>query len=300
MRVRTHRSRLAHGLAALATLVLLATLVPAGPASAHHCTGGGQIDDRGGDVVAECHGATPGRPGSVDVSELWGSYCAAWVGGFLPGDGVEFVATDPLTVGDVEHLGFDPTGVYWWWNVTCFRDGEPVHMHEFAVEETPPVPPEVLRDIAAARLDPPAPAPVTSPPLGRPSFVGVATWLWLDPGAWVVVEESETRGFTTVTVRAAPVLATWTLGDEAVVTCWGPGVAWTSGLSEDATDCSHMFEHSSYGEPEGRFEASVTVTWEFEWWINTTYQGVFGTVDVASPFVVAVAEIQAVETGGQP
>ena len=70
------------------------------------------------------------------------------------------------------------------------------------------------------------------------------------------------------------------------------------GLSEDATDCSYVYEHSSYGEPDGRFEASVTVTWEFEWWINDSYQGVFGTVDLAAPFGVAVGEIQAVETGG--
>ena len=42
----------------------------------------------------------------------------------------------------------------------------------------------------------------------------------------------------------------------------------------------------------------MTVTWEFEWWINDSYQGVFGTVDLAAPFGVAVGEIQAVETGG--
>ena len=50
--------------------------------------------------------------------------------------------------------------------------------------------------------------------------------------------------------------------------------------------------------PEGRFEASVMVTWEFEWWINDVYQTMFGTVDVSTSFGVAVAEIQAVETGG--
>jgi hypothetical protein len=42
----------------------------------------------------------------------------------------------------------------------------------------------------------------------------------------------------------------------------------------------------------------VTVSWQFEWWINDVYQGVFGTVDVPAGFGVAVAEIQAVETGG--
>jgi hypothetical protein len=78
----------------------------------------------------------------------------------------------------------------------------------------------------------------------------------------------------------------------------GPGIVWTSGALEDATDCSYTYDHSSYGKPEGRFKASVTVTWEFEWWINDVYQGVFGTVDLSAAFAVAVGEIQAVETGG--
>ena len=32
-----------------------------------------------------------------------------------------------LSPGDVENLGFDPTGEYWWWNVTCWRDGGAAH-----------------------------------------------------------------------------------------------------------------------------------------------------------------------------
>jgi hypothetical protein len=40
-----------------------------------------------------------------------------------PGDEIEFYRTDQLTPEDVEHLGFDSTGEYWWWNVTCWRDG---------------------------------------------------------------------------------------------------------------------------------------------------------------------------------
>ena len=163
---------------------------------------------------------------------------------------------------------------------------------------TPPVPPEVMRDVAAARLEPPSPDPETNPSLTSQAFVRVPTWLWLDPASWLPIEASETRGLSTVTVRATPTHARWVMGDGGGITCVGPGVAWTSGASEDATDCSYTYEHSSYGEPEGRFEASVTVTWEFEWWINDVYQGVFGTVDLAAPFGVAVGEIQAVETGG--
>jgi len=32
--------------------------------------------------------------------------------------------------------------------------------------------------------------------------------------------------------------------------------------------------------------------------VNDVYQGSFGTVEASTPFTVAVAEIQAVETGG--
>ena len=298
MRIRTHRPRTAVRLIVATAVFGSAILLLAAPASANHCIGEGGIRDRGGDVVAECHGQTPGRPGGRTVHETWNIYCAAAVGEYQDGDEVEFYATDQLTPGDVEYLGFDPTGEYWWWNVTCWRDGEPAYSYEFAVEVSPPVPPEAIRDVAAARLEPAPPDPETSPPLARQTFVQVPTWLWLDPATWAPLEVTETRGLTTVTVRATPTQARWVMGDGGEVTCLGPGVAWVSGASEDDTDCTYTYLHSSYGQPGGRFEASVTVTWEFEWWINDVYQGTFGTVDVSTSFVVAVAEIQAVETGG--
>ena len=297
MRVCTHRPRTAVRLIVAATAIGSAMLLMAAPASANHCSGEGDIYQGGGDVVAECHGQTPGQPGSRTVHETWDIYCAAAVGEFQEGDEVDFHPTDQFSPGDVEFLGFDPTGEYWWWNVSCWRVGVPVYSYEFAVEVSPPVAPEVIRDVAAARLEPPAPVPVTSPPLSRQTFVRVPTWLWLDAATWVPIEVSETRGLTTVTVRATPTHVRWLMGDGAV-TCFGPGVVWVSGLSEEDTDCSYTYVHSSYGEPEGRFEASVAVTWEFEWWINDIYQGTFGTADVLTPFVVAVGEIQAVETGG--
>ena len=298
MRVRTYRPWTSVHLILTVAMFGATVLLQAAPALANHCSGEGDIYQGGGEVVAECHGQTPGQPGTWTVHETWDIYCAAAVGDYQEGDEVEFYATDQLSPGDVEHLGFDPTGEYWWWNVTCWRNGEPVHSHEFAVEVTPPVPPEAIRDVAAARLEPPPPDPETSPPLARQTFVAVPTWLWLDPASWSPIEVSETRGLTTVTVRATPTHARWVMGDGGGVTCSGPGVVWRSGASEDETDCSYTYEHSSYGEPEGRFAASVTVTWEFEWWINDVYQGVFGTVDLSTPFGVAVAEIQAVETGG--
>ncbi len=298
MRIRTHRPRTPVRLITVVALVAAALSMLAVPASAQHCTGEGDIYQGGGQVVAECHGRTPGQPGSGSVHQLWDIYCARRAGEYREGDEVELYPSDPLFESDVAHLGFDPTGEYWWWGVICWRDGEVVHSYEFAVEVTPPVPPEVIRDEAAARLEPPAPVPETSPPLARQAFVQVPTWLWLDPASWEPLEASETGGLTTVTVRATPTHARWVMGDGGGVTCLGSGVVWVSGLSEDDTDCSYTYLHSSYGEPEGRFSAQVTVSWEFEWWINDAYQGVFGTLDLSTPFVVAVGEIQAVETGG--
>jgi len=298
MRIRTNRSRTSLRLITVVAFATATLAMLAAPASAHHCTGEGAIYQGGGQVVAECHGQTPGQPGSGSVHETWDRYCATGAGEYREGDEVELYSVDPLSEGDVAYLGLDPTGEYWWWGVICWRDGEAVDSYEFTVEVTAPVPPEAIRDVAAARIQPPPPVPATSPPLARQAVVRVPTWLWLDPASWEPLEASASRGLTTVMVRATPTHARWVMGDGGGVTCHGPGVEWTSGLSEHDTDCSYTYLHSSYGRPGGRFPAEVTVTWQFEWWINDVYQGVFGTLDRSTPFAVAVGEIQAVETGG--
>ena len=297
MRVRTHRSRTAVRLIVAAALIAATMTIAVVPAWADHCSGDGSIRDRGGEVVGECHAVSQEQLGSRSVHELWDTYCSD-AGPYEEGDEVTFSEVAPVDPDEIEMFGLDPTGEYVWYDIICWRDGRGDVEIQIIVEVTPAVPPAAIRDIAAARLEPPPPNPETSPPLAEEAFVQVPTWLWLDSAYWSPVEVSETRGVTTVTVRATPTHARWEMGDEGGVTCWGPGVAWTSGAAEDATDCSYTYRHSSYGEPGGRFDASVTVTWEFEWWINDVYRGVFGTVDLSSGFEVAVAEIQAVETGG--
>lgn len=297
MRIRSYRARLAVGVVVgIAVVALL--FAPAFPALAGHCSGSGAVGDRGGEVVGECHGGDSGGSGSGAASDTWDAHCASEAGSYQQGDTVDFVRVEPLTEGDVDHLGLDPSGVYWWWNVVCLRGGEAVFQREILVEESVAVAPEVVRDRARARIDPSAPAPASSPPLSGPTYVNVPTWLWLDEADWTPLEVSETQGLVTVTVRATPTQAAWDMGDGEVVVCDGPGTVWEAGLPETATDCSYTYAHSSYGEAEGRFDGSVTVTWEFEWWINGVYQGGFGSVDLSSGFEVAVGEIQAVETGG--
>lgn len=297
MRVRANRSRAALRLIGGVVFALVPLLIAA-PALADHCSGSGSIDDDGGSVIGECHGESSGGSGSGGSSGAWEARCAAPVGPYREGDTVEFYWTEPLTEDEVIQIGLDPTVVYWWVSIVCVRDGAPAATNEIVVEENPTVSPEVIRDRATARIEPPAPAPASSPPLAQPTYVNVPTWLWVDSTYWSPIEVTETEGLVTVTVRAAPARATWDMGEGNAVACDGPGLEWQIGLPEDATDCSHTYRHSSYGMPGGRFEASVTVTWAYEWWINGAYQGEFGSVDATSGFEVAVGEIQAVETGG--
>ena len=63
MRTRTHRPRTAVRLAVAVALIGSAMVLAAVPAFADHCSGEGDIRDRGGDVVAECHVVIPGQPG---------------------------------------------------------------------------------------------------------------------------------------------------------------------------------------------------------------------------------------------
>jgi hypothetical protein len=297
MRVRANGSRAAFRLIGGLALALVPLLVAA-PALADHCDGSGSIRDNGGEVVGECHEESSGGSESGGSADVWEAHCASTVGPFQDGDSVDFVRQEPLTAGEVEHLALDPSGVYWWWNIVCVRNGTAVAMREIVVEETETAPPEVIRDRVGARIEPPAPVPASSPPLEDPTYVNVPTWLWLDPGYWAPIEETETEGLVTVMVRATPTRATWDMGDGNTVACDGPGLEWQVGLPEEATDCSHTYGSSSYGLSEGTFEASVTVAWNYEWWINGVFQGEFGAVDAASGFEVAVGEIQAVETGG--
>lgn len=297
MRVRTNGARVALRLIVTLALVLPAVTLPGASAYANHCSGDNRIDERGGEVDAECHGEDPGGSGSSTMEELWARYCTD-AGPYRPGDEVGFYEVAPVSPEHVEAVGLDPTGEYVWYDVICWRDGREAAEVQIIVEVTPGVAPEVIRDQVAARLEPPPPVPVTSPPLERHAVVRIPTWLWLDAGYWAPLEVSETRGVVTVTVRATPTQASWVMGDGGEVTCLGPGVEWRSGLSEDDTDCSYTYLHSSYGLEDGRFDVSVTVVWEFEWWLNGVYQGSFGTVGVSTDFALAVGEIQAIETKG--
>lgn len=163
---------------------------------------------------------------------------------------------------------------------------------------------EGVRDEARTRLTPPLPVPNVSP---GEAVVKLPTWLWVDDVTWQPVSASASQGAVSVRVEARPVSVTWELVEGTKV-CTGPGIPWSEEAAaayetqpadsrgQGNPACTFTFQHSSTVAPDGVYHASVTVTWEFAWWLNGDARGVFGTVDRSSTFDLRVGEVQALIT----
>ncbi|MCH7229963.1 hypothetical protein L0U85_03685 [Glycomyces sp. L485] len=120
--------------------------------------------------------------------------------------------------------------------------------------------PEILAAQAVDNLQLPRPAIEASP--AEAQLVHLATWLWIEEASWQTQTATASVPGLTVTVTAAPVKATWDMGDGNTVTCRGPGTAW-EGIDPEASspDCGHTYMRPS-DEP---LRTSVTVYWEVTW-----------------------------------
>ena len=161
----------------------------------------------------------------------------------------------------------------------------------------PGVNPRVLAQSALSRVPFTVPVPGMAPAIDAEQITGLETWLWLDPTNWAPVEaEAEAAGIS-VTVTATPVRVEWDMGDGTVVACEGPGTAWNvDGPNPDSTDCSHVFQHASVGEPGGRYSGSVAIVWSIAWQASTGDGGTLPEGRSSAPFSLLVNELQAVVT----
>lgn len=295
------------GFGALAILMFttaLAVGAPTASAQANDCGGGGGIGDNGGSVIGYCAGESPGRPPSgTSGAEVWNAYCGLympWRDGLWVDFSLELVlGDDPDDFEYIVELGYDPSGRYGGYVVLCMDGDDIMAQWDYVwFTLTPPVPPTVIRDIAAARINPDPPSVGSNPPFNeRPSVVQLQTWLWInDP--WEVIQESETRGLVTVDVEAVPLHVDWSFGDGGFQRCEGPGIPWTEAADPAGTYCQYTFESSSADQPGAEYTADTTVTWEFYWWLNGRPMGPFGTLERTTIFAVSVGEIQAVESDG--
>ena len=328
MRTRTNNTGITKHLITAVAVIIVAILgltapvlaqddppTPIGPVGGDplpaNCFGSGGHDHAGGSVLGECFGTSPGSGPSIAVSSqtVWNWYqCNQWRE-WTVGSRVSAVTFhDDLDLEAIAGYGLDPTAQYAWYTISCewhsgdFDDnGNPITegwSWGFQVIETsPPVDPLVLRQIAEDRINPDPPTPATAPMWDAfPAAVNLPTWLWItDP--WEPQEESETEGFVTVVVQARPVEVTWALGD-GVVLCDSGGVEWSPGMDDALTDCLYTFENSSASQPGKAYATSATVRWVFHWWLNGVSLGDYDEFELTTPFAIAVAEIQAIETSG--
>jgi hypothetical protein len=138
----------------------------------------------------------------------------------------------------------------------------------------------------------PTPTIAMAPPAGAPQLVGVAAWLWIEPGAWQALSATATAGVVTATATATPSKVVWDMGNGNQVTCDGPGTPYKASDPNAATDCSY-----TWTQP-GSYQVTVTVYWSVAW----TAAGAAGGGNLglqagpADEVPVTVTESQAVNT----
>lgn len=296
---------LTHSRAALASLFLvLVTSVTLLPSVANAADG---KPDCGGDEPVEvgggwvCGGATspgtPGGGGSGGSGSSGGQQCVDGRGNDWVVDGKVHEGGKPIPctmtvdgktlvwVGGSHQCyaellsGFEPANPSWWGNTDpktpgswyfCGPDGCVGPPCIFFIPGAQPlIDPRILarRALDQMQLAKPAIHMAPQPPLM--TYVGLDTWLWMDPGQMDQLKLTVSAGPTSVTVTADAVQADWDFGKAGSTTCTSAGRAWVKGMTNsERTDCSHTFDQVSDFEPQGVFPVTSTITYQVDWVCN--------------------------------
>ena len=186
-----------------------------------------------------------------------------------------------------------------WVFPVCAGPGVPNPMPPFWVTGAQPpaagviqVNPVVVAQQAVRQLGFASPAIEMAPPDGSPQLVGVATWLWIAPGAWRTLAASATAGPVTTTATATPTKVVWDMGDGQSVTCDGPGTPYSPSAPNAATGCSYTWPGP------GSFTVTATVYWSVTWTASGAPGGGNLGAEAGPPaqVPVAVTESQAINT----
>lgn len=145
-------------------------------------------------------------------------------------------------------------------------------------------------------------APRVNPDWGhRRTYIGVPVWLWVDSPTNVTWGPFErTMDFRTVSYRfdAQVDRIVWDLGDGTSVTC-GLGQAYDTTMGVvDSPGCGDRYEHTSAGQPGGKYPVTATSYWNVTW----SGAGQSGSFDLefTSSTEVEVLELQSVNVSGPP
>jgi hypothetical protein len=152
--------------------------------------------------------------------------------------------------------------------------------------------PVVVAQQAANQLAFGSPTIEMAPPDGDPQLLGVATWLWIDPGAWRTLTATANAGTVAATATATPSKVVWDMGDGNQVTCDGPGTPYDPSNPNGTTDCSYTWSVA------GSYHVTATVYWSVSWTaVGAAGGGNLGVqAGPAAQVPVTVTESQAINT----
>ncbi len=255
--------------------------------------GGGAYVDGDGDPTATAGDGTANPGGG-------GSGGGGGGGGEGPPCEWHVVIEDDFQMGiyDVDTLQTQHSATGRWLEYWCEGTGAVAVDGYFIVPEGGLVDPAALAQQALQSVQIAPPAIRTSPEENGRLYVQIPTWLWIDSSWWQPYTATAQAGRVWSTVTARPVSVTWGTGDGGSEVCRGPGVAWSPGVDEDASNCTHTYRRSSASADGGTFDLSATVRLEITWTSNAPFGGTLPAITRTSTLDVEVGEIQAIGTRG--
>ncbi len=188
------------------------------------------------------------------------------------------------------------TGPGTWYRKICY-DASGQSTATIVWLPAPAVDPAVLAQQASDRTLIPVPEVHLNPPESGEQVVNLTSWMWIDHSIWQPVSATASAGGVTVTATAEPESVSWAMGNADTVNCAGPGTEYDPNRpsSEQHSDCTYVYRHSSASAPGGAFTASATITWHVTWTAaGIAGGGDLGTATRTTAFAVRVAEIEAV------
>jgi hypothetical protein len=197
-----------------------------------------------------------------------------------------------------------------WWQQYCNNNGW-AGMPVFVPDGSAPAAalqtsPATLAQRAVNQLRLPAPTAGLNPT--PRALVNLAEWFWVPRSAWTTLSQRTQAGAVWAVVVARPTSTTWDPGDgSAPFTCAGAGTPYVKDESAASqhSDCTYTYRRSSANEPQSGpnpndrfFTVTVTTTWSVSWTGAGGTGGALPQMTRTSTFRLAVAERDAVVTGG--
>jgi hypothetical protein len=162
----------------------------------------------------------------------------------------------------------------------------------------PPVPPEILVQIARDYVERLVRMPIVNFNPAERAFVRLPTWMWFDGAAWQPISVTAQAGGPPVTVTATPDQVSVSGvpdGSDVETGCANGGKPYAAGGN---TDCQITFSQSSGTQPGQQWHFQVALTWN----VTATGAALQGapTITRAGNEALTVLESQAVSgsTGG--